>query len=176
MGLSLRWPLPPQSTGSRRAGLSSCGAGAQPLRSMWDPPRPGPKPASPAPAGRLSTTAPPGKPITGFLMKVGQDDQITPGRWREMKNLIRNQRWSDPQSRGFWLNQLTRVLAKSGQCKEEHRCPKIKASLDSIQRSLTGTSLAVQSLRLCLPMQGVRVRSLVGELSSYVPRSQKPKT
>ena len=43
--------------------LSSCGSRAQLLRGMWDPPRPGPEPASPAPAGRLSTTAPPGKPF-----------------------------------------------------------------------------------------------------------------
>ena len=48
--------------------LSSCGPRAQPLRGMWDPPRPGLEPASPAPAGRLSTTAPPGKPwITTFI-------------------------------------------------------------------------------------------------------------
>ena len=42
--------------------LSNCGSRAQPLRGMWDPPRPGPEPVSPALAGRLSTTAPPGKP------------------------------------------------------------------------------------------------------------------
>ena len=42
--------------------LSSCGSRAQPLHSMWDPPRPGLEPVSPALAGRLSTTAPPGKP------------------------------------------------------------------------------------------------------------------
>ena len=42
--------------------LSSCGSRAQLLRGMWDPPRPGLEPVSPAPAGRLSTTAPPGKP------------------------------------------------------------------------------------------------------------------
>ena len=42
--------------------LSSCGPRAQPLRGTWDPPRPGPEPVSPALAGRLSTTAPPGKP------------------------------------------------------------------------------------------------------------------
>ena len=42
--------------------LSNCGSRAQLLRGMWDPPRPGPEPASPALAGRLSTTAPPGKP------------------------------------------------------------------------------------------------------------------
>ena len=43
--------------------LSSCGSRAQLLRGMWDLPRPGLKPVSPALAGRLSTTAPPGKPI-----------------------------------------------------------------------------------------------------------------
>ena len=42
--------------------LSSCGARAQLLRGMWDPPGPGLEPVSPASAGRLSTTAPPGKP------------------------------------------------------------------------------------------------------------------
>ena len=42
--------------------LSSCGSRAQPLRGMWDPPRPGLEPVSPALAGGLSTTAPPGKP------------------------------------------------------------------------------------------------------------------
>ena len=42
--------------------LSNCGSRAQLLRGMWDPPRPGLEPMSPALAGRLSTTAPPGKP------------------------------------------------------------------------------------------------------------------
>ena len=42
--------------------LSSCGSRAQLLRGMWDLPRPGLEPMSPALAGRLSTTAPPGKP------------------------------------------------------------------------------------------------------------------
>ena len=42
--------------------LSSCGSRAQLLRSMWDLPRPGLEPMSPALAGRFSTTAPPGKP------------------------------------------------------------------------------------------------------------------
>ena len=41
---------------------SSRGPRAQPPRGTWDPPRPGPEPASPALAGRSSTTAPPGKP------------------------------------------------------------------------------------------------------------------
>ena len=42
--------------------LSSCGSQAQLLRGMWDLPRPGLEPLSPALAGRFSTTAPPGKP------------------------------------------------------------------------------------------------------------------
>ena len=42
--------------------LSSCGSWAELLRGMWDLPRPGLEPASPALAGRFSTTAPPGKP------------------------------------------------------------------------------------------------------------------
>ena len=57
------------STGSRRTGfsscgahkLSSCGARAQLLRGMWDLPRPGLEPLSPALAGGFLTTAPPGK-------------------------------------------------------------------------------------------------------------------
>ena len=47
--------------------LSSCGSRAQPLRSMRDPLRPGLEPASPALAGRLPTTAPPGKPKDHFF-------------------------------------------------------------------------------------------------------------
>ena len=48
--------------------LSNCGSRAQLLRGMWDLPRPGLEPVSPALAGRLSTTAPPGKPDTHFLV------------------------------------------------------------------------------------------------------------
>ena len=39
-----------------------------------------------------------------------------------------------------------------------------------------GTSLEVQWLRLCLPMQGVKVQSLVGKLRSHMPWGQKKKT
>ena len=46
--------------------LSSCGSRAQLLRGMWDPPRPGLEPVSPALAGRLPTTAPPRKPPPSF--------------------------------------------------------------------------------------------------------------
>ena len=46
--------------------LSNCGSRAQPLYSMWDLPRPGLEPVSPALAGRFSTTAPRGKPLSFF--------------------------------------------------------------------------------------------------------------
>ena len=48
--------------------LSNCGSRAQPLHSMWDPPRPGLEPVSPALAGRFSTTAPPGKPLVNLFI------------------------------------------------------------------------------------------------------------
>ena len=50
--------------------LSNHGSRAQPLRGMWDPPRPGLEPVSPALAGRFSTTAPPGKPLSLSLMAL----------------------------------------------------------------------------------------------------------
>ena len=76
-GLSLLRSLLLRSTGSRRAGsvvvahrLSSCGSRAQLLRGMWDLPRPGLEPVSPALAGGFSTAAPPGKPINRVLFFV----------------------------------------------------------------------------------------------------------
>ena len=43
--------------------LSSCGSRAQFFRGMWNLPRPGLEPVSPALAGGFSTTVPPGKPL-----------------------------------------------------------------------------------------------------------------
>ena len=60
--------------------LSSCGSRAQLLRGMWDLPRPGLEPVSPALAGRLSTTAPPGKPEKIFFIKHHAP-------WRSLINL-----------------------------------------------------------------------------------------
>ena len=48
--------------------LSNCGSRAQLLRGMWDLPRPGLEPVSPALAGRFLTTAPPGKPYIFVLI------------------------------------------------------------------------------------------------------------
>ena len=47
--------------------LSDCGSLAQLLCGMWDLPRPGLEPVSPALAGRFSTTAPPGKPPSMYF-------------------------------------------------------------------------------------------------------------
>ena len=48
--------------------LSSCGTWASLLHCMWDLPRPGIEPVSPALAGRFSTTVPPGKPVVASLV------------------------------------------------------------------------------------------------------------
>ena len=47
--------------------FSSCGAWASLLRGMWDLPRPGLEPVSPALAGGFFTTTPPGKSDTFFF-------------------------------------------------------------------------------------------------------------
>ena len=60
-GLSLSRPLVAEQR-LQTLRLSSCGSRAQLLRGMWDLPRPGLEPVSPALAGRFSTPVPPGKP------------------------------------------------------------------------------------------------------------------
>ena len=61
-GLSLSWPLLVAEHRLQMRRPSNCGSRAQSLRCMWDLPRPGLEPVSPALVGRFSTTAPPGKP------------------------------------------------------------------------------------------------------------------
>ena len=79
-GFSLQWLLLLRSTGSRHVSfrscgmralehrLSSCGARAYLLCSMWDLPGPGLEAVSPALAGGFLTTVLPGKPWTLFLL------------------------------------------------------------------------------------------------------------
>ena len=57
--------------------LSSCGAQAWFLRSMWNPPGPGLKPASPALAGGFLTTAPPGKPKNILILSLIPVERIS---------------------------------------------------------------------------------------------------
>ena len=65
--IAVRWPLIIAASlvaehRLQKRRLSNCGSRAQLLCGMWDLPRPGLEPMSPALVGRLSTTAPPGKP------------------------------------------------------------------------------------------------------------------
>ena len=57
--------------------LSNHGSWAQLLRGMWDLPRPGLEPVSPALAGGFSTTAPPGKPYQTLLTKTHNTKTFT---------------------------------------------------------------------------------------------------
>ena len=76
-GLSLSRPLVAEHRLQTRR-LSSCGSRAQLLRGMWDLPRLGLEPVSPALAGRFSTTVPPGKPYILFyiLFHYGLSQEI----------------------------------------------------------------------------------------------------
>ena len=69
-GFSLQQFLLLRSTGSRCTCFSSCGTRAQLLCGMWNLPRPGLEPVSPALAGGLLTTEPPGKPCTYYLITI----------------------------------------------------------------------------------------------------------
>ena len=68
--------------------LSSRGPRAQLLRGMRDPPRPGLEPASPALAGRLSTTAPPGKPPQYHFLKEWKKSTVYRKLCRKSENKI----------------------------------------------------------------------------------------
>ena len=58
--------------------LSSCGSRSQLLHGMWDLPRPGLEPVSPALAGRFSTTAPPGKPLYYYFLILMLTEDLAP--------------------------------------------------------------------------------------------------
>ena len=88
-GLSLSRPLVAEHRLQMRR-LSSCGSRAQLLRGMWDLPRPGLEPMSPALAGRLSTTAPPGKPQVLVLMLKCESYWEMPVIWRDTRQNIWN--------------------------------------------------------------------------------------
>ena len=70
--------------------LSNCGSRTQLLCGMWDLPRPGLEPVSPALAGRLSTTVPPGKSLyvdfkdfLAWIRSVPSLDIIVLHKWRK---------------------------------------------------------------------------------------------
>ena len=84
-GLSLLRPLLLRSTSSRRTGrLSSCGSRAQMLHGMWDLPRPGLEPASPALAGRFSTLRHQGSPSLPVWILLSTHGLSCPASWRDL--------------------------------------------------------------------------------------------
>ena len=68
--IAVRGPLTVAASPVAERRLSSCGSRAQLLCGMWDLPRPGLEPVSPALAGRFLTTAPPGKPRAQLLRAI----------------------------------------------------------------------------------------------------------
>ena len=76
--------------------LSSCGPRAQLLHGMWDPPRPGLEPVSPALAGRFSMTAPPGKPEDHFNKKNELSLSVQPCT-KYLTPIASSDPWHQPQ-------------------------------------------------------------------------------
>ena len=75
--------------------LSNCGSRTQLLRGMWDLPRPGLEPVSPALAGRFSTTVPPGKPQHFLLLRYNWRNLILVQVYNIMIQYLYTQyRWS----------------------------------------------------------------------------------
>ena len=68
--------------------LSSCGSRAQLLCGMWDLPRPGLEPVSPALAGGFSTTAPPGKPHHSFFICSFIDGHLSSFQFGTIMNKV----------------------------------------------------------------------------------------
>ena len=75
------WVLSLRASVVAARGLSSCGALAQLLRGMWDPPGPGLEPVSPALASGFLTTAPPGKSLEHRLEGGEGGSRVDIGRW-----------------------------------------------------------------------------------------------
>ena len=77
--------------------LSNCGSRAQLLRGTWDLPRPGLEPVSPASAGRLSTTAPPGEALSTYIALAKKFVRVFPYHLMEKPE------------RTFWPTQYIRL-------------------------------------------------------------------
>ena len=87
--------------------LSNCGSRTQLLRGVWDLPRPGLEPVSPALAGRFSTTAPPGKPSRGFKWLFSNNfHQIHWGVSSQSPSCCHWRNWSHLHFRSLYLTGL----------------------------------------------------------------------
>ena len=92
--------------------LSNCGLRAQLLRGMWDLPRPGLKPVSPALAGRFSTTAPPGKPNFLFLLRdhLGEKSCFEFCQIRVLNNFFLSSLFQTSSNRSFFPLSLVQIF------------------------------------------------------------------
>ena len=95
--------------------LSNCGSRAQSLHGMWDSPRPGPEPASPALAGRLSTTVPPGKPQSRYFLTTSEFLRLCP--------LICHMSFlGGGRGKHVLFSQMNCKLCKSGEASRDYFC------------------------------------------------------
>ena len=90
--------------------LSTCGSRAQLLCGMWDPPRPGLEPVCPALAGRLSPTAPPGKPHV-FIFKTFLPPKPPFGPWFSLLPLQIPERFLYPGGSIVLVEKRLRLVA-----------------------------------------------------------------
>ena len=99
----------------------------------------------------------------------------SPGKKRQ--KLMQEYKWRGPNSawtirQGFWKKVKTELNLEERTTNQAKNWGKHFP----VKRNLWGTSLVVQCLRLCLPMQGVWVQCLVGKLRSHMPWGQETKT
>ena len=72
---------------------------------MWDPPRPGLEPVSPALAGRLSTTAPPGKPHFPILFYLNAEWRSCIWEGNDFITLTEGTAFPTKQQKPSWLRE-----------------------------------------------------------------------
>ena len=139
--------------------LSNCGSRAQWLHGMWDLPRPGLEPVSPALAGRLSPTAPPGKSQLSILYILVYICQS-----QSRNSSHHHNHTTPPWLSAFGVHMFVLYICVSvsalqtGQSVPFFQVPHICVNIQYLW-----ASLVAQWLRICLPMQGTRVRALVWE-------------
>jgi len=100
------------------------------------------------------------------VCKCSLDAGWTKWPWTKVSGTRSHQGQADPAGRDNPHSIFRSSLAPSGHA----------LNICIIKISTWGTVLAVQWLRLCFPVQGAGVQSLVGELKSHTPLGQKTKT
>ena len=109
--IAVRGPLTVVEHRLQTRRLSSCGSRAQLLRGMWNLPRPGLEPVSPALAGGFSTTAPPGKPKTVLILT--QVASFVSNKIRRTRHLFKSSLGSYKLFCGFKLLIVPRLTLKT---------------------------------------------------------------